>query len=77
MVIGNFIFFYELLLILHKFVGFLGFILFSTGILSNNFLLLFFSFLTVYIQMQLSSCLKFIKIEYLDYIDNYSDLVDT
>ena len=77
MVIGNYIFFYELLLILKNFMMFVGFIFFSIGLVTNNYWCLLLSFFTVYIQYLLIDGINYIKNTYLFYIDNYNSLIVT
>lgn len=77
MVIGNYIVFYELLLILKNFMMFVGFIFFSIGLISNNNWCLLLSFFTVYIQYLLLDGINYIKNTYLYYIDNYNSLIVT
>ena len=77
MVIGNYIFFYELLLILKNFMMFVGFVFFSLGLITNNNWCLLLSFFTVYIQYLLIDGINYIKNTYLYYIDNYNSLIDT
>ena len=77
MVIGNYIFFYELLLILKNFMMFVGFIFFSIGLITNNNWCLLLSFFTVYIQYLLLDGINYIKNTYLYYIDNFNSLIDT